>query len=42
MANVKLIHANLIYSDYRHFAGTYYLKQEDGHLIEMLVQEMNQ
>ena len=38
----ELIHANLIYSDYKDFAGNYYLKQEAAHLIEMLVQEINQ
>lgn len=38
----ELIHADLVYSDYRHLEGNYYLKQEAGHLIEMLVQEINQ
>lgn len=38
----ELIHADLVYSDYRDFEGNYYLKQEAGHLIEMLVQEINQ
>ncbi len=38
----ELIHADLVYSDYKEFEGNYYLKQEAGDLIEMLVQEMNQ
>ncbi|WP_341900494.1 helix-turn-helix transcriptional regulator [Fluviicola taffensis] len=38
----ELIHANLVYSDYQEFEGNYYLKQEAPHLIEMLVQEINQ
>lgn len=38
----ELIHADLVYSDYRDFEGNYYLKLEAGNLIEMLVQEINQ
>jgi ArsR family transcriptional regulator len=38
----ELIHADLVYSDYRDFEGNYYLKLEAGYLIEMLVQEINQ
>ncbi len=38
----ELIQANLVYSDYKNFQGNYYLKQEAGQLIEMLVEEMNQ
>jgi ArsR family transcriptional regulator, arsenate/arsenite/antimonite-responsive transcriptional repressor len=37
----ELIHADLVYSDYRDFEGNYYLKLEAGDLIEMLVQEIN-
>ena len=37
----ELIHADLVYSDYKDFEGNYYLKQEASLLIEMLVQEIN-
>lgn len=38
----ELIHADLVYSDYKDFEGSYYLKRDAAHLIEMLVQEINQ
>jgi DNA-binding transcriptional ArsR family regulator len=38
----ELVYAELVYSDYKDFEGNYYLKQEAGLLIEMLVKEMNQ
>ncbi len=38
----ELIHADLVYSDYREFEGNYYLKREASLLIEMLVQEIHQ
>lgn len=38
----ELIIADLVYSDYQDFEGNYYLKDEAAHLIEMLVEEINQ
>jgi ArsR family transcriptional regulator, arsenate/arsenite/antimonite-responsive transcriptional repressor len=38
----ELIYADLVYSDYKDFEGNYYLKKDAAHLIEMLVQEINQ
>ncbi len=38
----ELIHADLVYSDYKEFEGNYYLQQDARFLIEMLVQEINQ
>lgn len=38
----ELVYADLVYTDYKKFEGNYYLKQEAGLLIEMLVQEINQ
>lgn len=37
----ELMHADLIYTDYKENEGSYYLKSEASHLIEMLVQEIN-
>lgn len=36
----ELISANLVYSDYKEFEGTYYLKTEAGQLLEMLIEDV--
>jgi DNA-binding transcriptional ArsR family regulator len=38
----ELMHAELVYTDYKENEGSYYLKSEASLLIQMLIQEINQ